>query len=337
METQKLPLVRLSLITPVAAVIESHGCDPAELYTKFGWPEKATEAHETFVTAQSMYDFFEEAANFTNNPFLGAHAAQLIDVTSWPPLREAVAVSHTLGECLFRIVREVQFQGTSMVYHLSSDGEVAILRTTRTFEPRTTPRQMDAFGISYLMKIIKSVAGESWDPTQVTAIVTDPDKFIQEGLPTGCIVAGGSQDTSVRFPADWLLITRLGVEGDENVFRNEPQSDHLRESNVFAVREIIAGNLKNPDLKIETVAKHCGLAVHELRQSLSKQGTTYAKELQTLKIATAKKLLTETAEPISNIATQVGFSTPANFTRAFKAWEGVLPKDFRKRLKNYSG
>lgn len=333
METEKIPVVRLSLIAPVLSTINSDGYDPTELLAKFGWPSDASEAHELFVPAQSIYDFFEEAAVFTNDRYIGARTGQSADMENWPPLREAMKVSQSLGECLLRIIREVRHQATSIVYHLSSDGDLALLRATRTFEPKNTPYQTDAFRIAGLFEVLKAVVGKAWDPSAVTAVLTDPSVFPPEGLPAGCLVAGDSQDTAIRFPADWLLITRPGIEHVGPKLKIEASPNQMHVSIVTIVREVIERNLHDSSLKIETVAKHCGLSVHELRNSLSAAGTTFAEELRQMKIARANDLLAKTSEPIARIAAMVGFTTPANFTRAFKGWEGVLPKEYRKRMK----
>ncbi len=52
------------------------------------------------------------------------------------------------------------------------------------------------------------------------------------------------------------------------------------------------------------------------------------------KIATAKNKLFLTNFPIKDIAYEVGYNDPLYFTRVFKKYSGVSPKDFRKQLKN---
>ena len=52
------------------------------------------------------------------------------------------------------------------------------------------------------------------------------------------------------------------------------------------------------------------------------------------RIATAKNKLFLTNFPIKNIAYEVGYNDPLYFTRVFKKYTGISPKDFRKQLKN---
>jgi len=52
------------------------------------------------------------------------------------------------------------------------------------------------------------------------------------------------------------------------------------------------------------------------------------------RIAAAKNKLFLTNFPIKDIAYEVGYNDPLYFTRVFKKYSGVSPKDFRKQLKN---
>jgi len=44
----------------------------------------------------------------------------------------------------------------------------------------------------------------------------------------------------------------------------------------------------------------------------------------------AEQQLRETAQSIARIASSVGYSDPAVFSRAFKLWTGLAPSQYRK-------
>ncbi|MEJ0101129.1 MAG: AraC family transcriptional regulator [Bacteroidota bacterium] len=46
----------------------------------------------------------------------------------------------------------------------------------------------------------------------------------------------------------------------------------------------------------------------------------------------AKKMLRETAMPIASICYSLTFNEPTNFTKFFKAMEGMTPKQYRKQF-----
>lgn len=52
--------------------------------------------------------------------------------------------------------------------------------------------------------------------------------------------------------------------------------------------------------------------------------------LSRLRIDESKRLLTETAANIRDIAVQIGYDSDKNFIRVFKKYEGITPGQYRK-------
>ncbi len=46
----------------------------------------------------------------------------------------------------------------------------------------------------------------------------------------------------------------------------------------------------------------------------------------------AKKMLSQTDKPINEISFKLTFTDPTNFTKFFKSFEGVTPRQYRKQL-----
>lgn len=61
-------------------------------------------------------------------------------------------------------------------------------------------------------------------------------------------------------------------------------------------------------------------------------GRSVHDQLRTMRMETAKRLLRDTDLPIASIATSVGYSDHAHFTRAFTRATGLSPKAFREQV-----
>lgn len=66
-------------------------------------------------------------------------------------------------------------------------------------------------------------------------------------------------------------------------------------------------------------------------------GQTVISYVNSLRIETAKHLLTATRANVNEIAYQVGYASPKYFHRTFRALTGDTPANFRKRYQNQSG
>lgn len=98
--------------------------------------------------------------------------------------------------------------------------------------------------------------------------------------------------------------------------------------------QIIENNL-NTKLSLTKIAKTIHLNEYYLSHIFkSVTGYTIMGYLMSLRIATAKRLLTKTEMSISEIIEYCGFSDSSNFSRTFRKATNITPSEFRKKFKN---
>lgn len=97
--------------------------------------------------------------------------------------------------------------------------------------------------------------------------------------------------------------------------------------------EVFTARMGNADLNIETLAAEMGLGHSQFYRKI-KALTNYSpvELMRRLRLEKARTLLTTTAQTVSEIAYGVGFSTPAYFTKCYRAAYGETPTELRERL-----
>lgn len=97
--------------------------------------------------------------------------------------------------------------------------------------------------------------------------------------------------------------------------------------------EIVSAEMGNPDLNVDQLASRMGLGRSQFYRKI-KALTNYTpvELLRNLRLKRSRDLLTTTQKTISEIAYEVGFSTPAYFTRCYKESFGETPSELRERL-----
>lgn len=117
----------------------------------------------------------------------------------------------------------------------------------------------------------------------------------------------------------------------------ECDADMMRLGYVGSVRERVAAMLNNPaqaPRTIEHMAQTLSLSERSLKRHLQHEGCTFKQLQDEARARTAKALLSDPQQAISDIAQLVGFEDPAHFTRAFKRWTGHTPSAIRMMLNN---
>lgn len=85
------------------------------------------------------------------------------------------------------------------------------------------------------------------------------------------------------------------------------------------------------NVKVMDAAKAAGISSRTLGRLFNEAGTTFSDYLCYQRIISALELMADKTMSLKEVAYDTGFSTPANFNRAFKQVMGVAPSEMRKR------
>ena len=88
------------------------------------------------------------------------------------------------------------------------------------------------------------------------------------------------------------------------------------------------------DIKQEDVAGAAGISPRSLSRLFSEGDTTFCDFLRYQRVIRSLELMADNTMPIKEIAYDTGFSSPANFNRAFKQVMGMPPSEMRRKQEN---
>ena len=71
-------------------------------------------------------------------------------------------------------------------------------------------------------------------------------------------------------------------------------------------------------------------SVRTLQRRLADLDTTFSEVVEEARMKSANQLVTQSDYSLKQIASQLGYSEQAHFTRAFRRWNGVTPSAFRR-------
>ena len=82
---------------------------------------------------------------------------------------------------------------------------------------------------------------------------------------------------------------------------------------------------------LEECAAQLGISSRTLRRRLQERGLSYQDIADSVRADFARSYLESSRLSIECIAERLGFSEPTSFSRAFRRWTGMSPREFRKR------
>jgi AraC-like DNA-binding protein len=91
---------------------------------------------------------------------------------------------------------------------------------------------------------------------------------------------------------------------------------------------------KDPDFDLPTAAMRIGTSVPGLSQAVNQGlGKNFARMLSSYRVGEARRLLSESRLPVTDVAFEAGFGSLSSFNSIFKAECGLSPSEYREKLK----
>ena len=331
----RLPLVRLNLVEPLLQMLNKRGVEAEKTLELLSLKRAEVSDPDVFVPAPRMYQIVEALADLSGDPFFGIHAGEKLNPWAWSPLASIAHISSTLGEFLLRFMENARQDASSVIYSLNTQNGRSTFYEQRVTDGGVLPRHNDGFTIAYLLAIIRGAVGSQWDGSRVLARCCDPEVIPSRyhGIRSARTDTLGA---SLTFPAYWLL-SPVAIERPATM----KESTRLESSPTGALagdfRKLISPYLHEFDLNMDRVAEICGLSKRTLARRLQTRGTSARQEILALRREKAEMVLRDTTLAISVVAAQVGYSDPGVFSRAFKRWTGMSPRNFRKASRAQTG
>lgn len=148
-------------------------------------------------------------------------------------------------------------------------------------------------------------------------------------------VTFGSDRNAIRSDPAW---ERVQIQPDNRyVFgvlteRGEALLEELEASRTLRgrVEALIMPVLHTGEVSVDRIASKLGVSRQTLYRNLKSEGATFERVLDDLRHRLALEYLRGRKTSVNETAYLVGFSDPAAFSRAFKRWTGMSPRDARK-------
>jgi len=101
---------------------------------------------------------------------------------------------------------------------------------------------------------------------------------------------------------------------------------------IEAVRLAITQRLDDGRPSLGSVADELNLSVRTLQRRLAAAGWTYNDLIDDVRFAVARQRMARPGAPLKAVAAELGFSEQASFTRAFRRWIGLTPREYRRQI-----
>jgi AraC-like DNA-binding protein len=183
------------------------------------------------------------------------------------------------------------------------------------------------------INLMQHLAGHDWTPSSVHLKRAEPVDKRPYRQVFRCPVSFDADFTGFVFHKK--VLSQPVVNADQQLFRilNQYLTQlEARTPSDFGslVRETVALSLQDGDTSIDSVAAKLGLSERTLQRRLYAAGLNYKDILVEVRRSVAQQYLRDTGVSLTRIATILGYSDLAAFSRSFHREFGVSPRNWRQ-------
>ncbi|MEU4343290.1 AraC family transcriptional regulator [Nocardia sp. NPDC023852] len=331
-----MSVIRSAGLRGFRATVAELGGDAEALATACGLPVAALDTDDLLVPDQAMAAALELAAHQLNCPDLGLRISRRQDLDMLGPLALAIRNSPSLADVLECSSRYLFLHARSLSLTLDPDpyGDRGVIALRYGVQPgMPTPIQGTDLGLAFVHRTVQRLVDDRYGlrsvelPYRPSAPIGTYEEFF------GAPVRVDRPSAALRVPSN--LPNRPLTGGDENLHRLAmaflaEQSGGADAAIEPKVRAAVQQLLGTAPPEIGTVAGLLTIHPRTLQRRLAAESTSFAAILDDVRRDAARRYLTTTDMPMGQVASLIGLSEQATFTRCARRWWGTTPTALRR-------
>ena len=320
---------RTAALGPIAGCVEALGGCPGEVFRFAGLPMEILDYPDLPLRLADHYRLLREAARHTGEENFGAVLGQQVQTLSLSSYGHHVMSAPTLANCIARAGKELnrmmQTNTDLVLWPVGTHMCWSMIFHTPGHAGRY---QNELLAVSYLLNSLRGYLGADWRPDLIRIIDQDYSRTRKLEQLFNAPVRCGYEACGIEFDPK-LMATSRAIDDSPaatGTTADMPTGGPACLSTIRAATQIaVLSGAPN----VTNIASRLGMSRRSLQRRLTDHGTTASALVGTLKYERAKTLLAGSSHSIAMIADQLGYSDPAHFNRAFRAWAGFSPRDYR--------
>jgi len=295
-------------------------------------------AYPTLALNLKQYcEVFEEAARQTQNDNFGLHFGQQFLPQFLGLIGYIGICSDTLEGALRNMCANFALHQQASLLWLSCHGDSCRLDYRVQHSSIPCKRQDAESSLGMFANLIRAALGPHWTPERVEFEHPQPEAWREhcQAFDAPVLFARGSNalvfrraDLHQPMPGRDPRLLALMLESIHRLGATQ-QADG--QTGIIAdVKASIRQHLAEGVPNIETVSDHLRLPIWSIQRRLARHGLTFSCLLDQMRRELAAWYLCQTSVSLSELALILGYSEISAFSRAFRRWFGLSPKQWRQ-------
>ena len=328
-----IPLLRTRTLEGVASLVESLGVPFETALRRGGLPNLPLDRQDGFLPFRDALAVVEAAARQTGVEHLGLRVSNAAGLDALGQHRGFVAAAASLLDGIDRAGRFATWNTLGAHLSLSREGSNLVWQFHLTPEIRENRRHAGLYALATMRDVVRLAVGRNWTPGELR-VEGRPAQDRQEVVESfGERIVWQASMNALVFPetllAHGFMASRPGRPIDDESAAGGPPAA-LAPDFIGSVRLLTRSLLPAGYPSVELLARLSGLSLRSFQRQLAVAGRTFSGLVEQTRHEQAIALMRDPSIRLTEVALELGYSDPANFTRAFRRWTGLAPQRYRQ-------
>lgn len=325
--------VRVAPLMALPSVLEALGVSPCLAFRRAGVEFDRFDHPENRIDHESLGRLLSVCSILSNRSDFGLMIATRFALRDFGILGELMRHSTTVGEALRVLMLHLNIHDRLAFPLLLRMDSANVFLGYSVLHPEKagTPQIYDA-AISIAFKMMRELCGPDWEPRFVQFSHREPENRTSYRRVFGPRLLFDAEWSGISFSETWLDQVmpdadpvRYGQLSQDLLVAQAVNPPGFRDE----VQCVLHRLLLNGTTGAASIARLFGISERTLRHRLRLEGSSMHELLAETRFDLSRHLLQSTRLPMSKIAASLCYSDAAVFSRAFRGWAGVGPREWR--------
>lgn len=299
-----------------------------------GFDLELTEGRNCFIPHAAVLGFVSAAARAAGEPNLGLLIAPMMNAGNYGCFGRYVLGADTLGHSIERTITALGYHSTADRMSLTIAGDEARYSYVFALAGHAGYEMIAGAAAGVLLSVVRAYLPFDWRPLRIELNIERPR---QAGLFEDlfhCPVVFNAAAVTIVMERHHLSAAANRASRPlvtiEDVARDRPGGAPRDLLDIVMAQ--LRAQILTGTVSIDRAARPMGTSVRTLQRELNRAGTDFRSLANAARLQRATELLRHTEGSITRVAAEMGYSSPANFARAFQKATGRTPREFRSDM-----